>query len=231
MQSLKEALISSPALALPGDEGIYVFDTDASNFSVGAVLSQKQDGEERVIAYASKALSRYERNYCVTRREMLAVVYYMRAFRQFLLGRKFLIRTNHAALQWMQKTPELIRQQAWWCEILQEFDYNIEHRAGRLHTNADAMSKRPCWQCGHSGEDEIGTDQFEEEIRIIRSIPDSLQDRDVQTSLPPWAESLFDNLKRGYIENGKYKCRAIHFQDPTIDSVWHPPNVMLRRKI
>jgi len=78
---------------------MYVLDTDASNFSIGAVLFQIQDGTERVIAYASKALSRSERNYCVTRREMLGVVYYMRAFRQFLLGRKFLIRTDHAALQ------------------------------------------------------------------------------------------------------------------------------------
>jgi len=99
MQSLKETLMSSPVLALPKDEGVYVLDTDASNFSIGAVLSQNQNGEERVIAYASKVLSRSERNYCVTRREMLAAVYYMRAFRQFFIGRKFLIRTDHAALQ------------------------------------------------------------------------------------------------------------------------------------
>jgi len=105
-----------------------------------------------LIAYVSKALSRSERNYCVTRREMLAVIYYMRAFRQFLLGWKFLIRTDHGALQWMQKTTEPIGQQARWCEILQEFDYNIEHRAGRLPTNANAMSRRPCRQCRHSGE-------------------------------------------------------------------------------
>jgi len=114
MQSLKEALMSSPVLALPKDEGIYVLDTDASNFSINAVLSQYQDGEERVIAYAFKALSRSERNNCVTRRGMLAVVYYMRAFRQFLLCQKFLIRTDHAALQWIQKTPEPIGQQARW---------------------------------------------------------------------------------------------------------------------
>jgi len=66
MQSLKEALMSSPAMALPKYEGIYVLDTDASNFRIGAVLSQNQDGEESVTAYASKALSRSERNYCVT---------------------------------------------------------------------------------------------------------------------------------------------------------------------
>jgi len=109
LQSLKDALISAPVLALPRDKGMYVLDTDASNYSIGAVLSQMQDGEERVIAYASKALSRSERNYCVTRREMLRVVYYMQAFRQFLLGRKFLIRTDHAALQWIQKTPRTHR--------------------------------------------------------------------------------------------------------------------------
>jgi len=64
MQSLKEAFLSSLVLALPKDEGIYVLDTDASNFSINAVLSQYQDGEERVIAYAFKALSRSEKNYC-----------------------------------------------------------------------------------------------------------------------------------------------------------------------
>ena len=74
---------------MPADEGRYYLDTDASYGSIGAVLSQIQQGQERVIAYASRTLNTPEQNYCVTRKELLAIVYYMKEFRQYLLGREF----------------------------------------------------------------------------------------------------------------------------------------------
>jgi len=150
-EGLKGMLISSPVLAMPRDGDPFVLDTDACDVSIGAVLSQVQDGHERVIAYASRTLSRPERNYCVTRKELLAVVFYAKMFRQYLLGRQFLIRTDHSALQWLRTTPEPIGQQARWCEILEEFDFQIIHRPGRNHGNADALSRRPCRQCGLDG--------------------------------------------------------------------------------
>ena len=76
---------------MPRDEGTYILDTDASNVGLGAVLSQEQDGQEVVLAYASRTLSRAERNYDVTRRELLAVVYGLKVYRQYLLGRHFMI--------------------------------------------------------------------------------------------------------------------------------------------
>jgi len=97
-KKLKCALISSPILAMPNDNDPFLLDTDACDVSIGAVLSQ--NGEERVIAYASRSLSKPERNYCVTRKELLAIVCYTKAFRQYLLGRKFVVRTDHSALQW-----------------------------------------------------------------------------------------------------------------------------------
>jgi len=66
---LKEALTTPPVLAMPTDTGRFVLDTDASDESIGAVLSQIQDGEEKVIAYASRKLDKREKNYCVTRKE------------------------------------------------------------------------------------------------------------------------------------------------------------------
>ena len=144
---LKEALTTAPILAMPTDEDMFIIDTDASDRCLGAVLSQRQHGEEKVIAYASKVLSRAERNYCCTRRELLAVVYFVKYFKAYLLGRKFLLRTDHAALTWLRKTPEPIGQQARWCEILEEFDFEIQHRPGRAHGNADGLSRRPCRQC------------------------------------------------------------------------------------
>src|SRR2546425_334016 len=140
---------------MPMDSGEYRLDPDASNTAIGAVLSQVQDGEERVIAYASRTLSRPEKNYCVTRRELLAIVYFVKQFRSYLLGREFLIRTDHSALRWLKLTPEPIGQQARWLERLEEYSYKIEHRAGNKHTNADALSRRPCRQCDrYEDEDE-----------------------------------------------------------------------------
>jgi len=72
---LREALLSAPILAIPTDGGTYDLDTDASAFGHGAVLQQDQDGHIRVIAYASRVLGPPERNYCTTRREMLALIF------------------------------------------------------------------------------------------------------------------------------------------------------------
>ena len=152
-QQLKVMMTSSPILAMPRDSGRFILDTDACDVSIGAVLSQEQDGVERVIAYSSRKLSRPERNYCVTRKELLAVVNYVKSFRMYLLGRPFIIRTDHSALQWLRKTPEPIGQQARWCEMLEEFQFEIQHRPGRSHANADAMSRRPCRQCGEGAQE------------------------------------------------------------------------------
>jgi len=70
----------------------------------------------------------------------MAVVFYAKTFRQYLLGRQFLIRTDHSALKWLRTTPEPFGQQARWYEILEEFDFQIIHRPGRNHGNADALS-------------------------------------------------------------------------------------------
>jgi len=111
-QTLKNNLVASPVMAMPQDIGEYRLDTDASNIAIGAVLSQMQDGEEKVIAYGSRTLIAAERNYCVTRRELLAIVYFTKQFRTYLLGSEFLLRTDHSALRWLKLTPEAIGQQA-----------------------------------------------------------------------------------------------------------------------
>jgi len=140
---LKERLTSAPVLGMPREDGVYYLDTDASDVGLGAVLSQEQDGQEVVLAYASKALSSTEKNYEVTRRELLAVLYGLKVYRQYLLGRKFVIRTDHSALQSLRKTPEPIGQQARWQAFVEEFDFEIRHRPGSQHRNADALSRRP----------------------------------------------------------------------------------------
>jgi hypothetical protein len=105
--SLKSMLTSAPVLGFFDDEGEVILDVDASLVGAGAVLQQRQNGVWRVIEYASRVFSRAERNYCVTRREMTALVFGLTHFRQFLLGRKFTCRVDHSALAYYQKTPSL----------------------------------------------------------------------------------------------------------------------------
>jgi len=111
---MKEALTTPPILVLPTSDDQFVLDTEASDDAVGAVLSVKRNGEEDMLAYAGRALNRNELNYCVTRRELLTIVHFTRHFRQYLLGRQFTIRTDHAALTWLKKASEPIGQNARW---------------------------------------------------------------------------------------------------------------------
>jgi transposase InsO family protein len=150
---LKELLCKAPILSFPQSHGEYILDTDASQKSVGAVLSQIQNGQEKVISYASHALSKHEMQYCVTRRELLAVYKYVKYFQHYLLGKKFIIRTDHRALIWMLnwRKPNTSQYCSWKAE-LELYDFDIIHRKGEEHINADSMSRypheiTPCKQC------------------------------------------------------------------------------------
>ena len=150
-RTLKQKLVESPVLCHPDFSKSFILDCDASHESIGAILSQNIDGKECVIAYASRTLTKCERKYCVTRKELLALVHFVKYFRHYLYGKNFLVRTDHGSLRWLMnfKSPE--GQVARWIEILSAYDMKIEHRPGRLHSNADAVSRIPCKQCGIKG--------------------------------------------------------------------------------
>ena len=142
-QKLKEAITEAPLLVYPREGGGFVLDTDASDKAIGAVLSQVQDGKERVVAYGSFVLSTAQRNYCVTRRELLAIVVFTKHFRHYLLGNKFKVRTDHNSLIWLMRFKNIEGQLARWIEELQNYEMELLYRAGRDHGNADGMSRLP----------------------------------------------------------------------------------------
>ena len=140
---LREGLISAPVLGYPDPKLSYILDTDASAVGVG-VLSQVQNEKETVIAYYSKTLSAAEQNYCVTRKELHAVVKAIKHFRPYLYGQTFKLRTDHTSLRWLCRRREPSAQVARWLEILSEFKYNLEHRPGIKHGNGDGLSRQTC---------------------------------------------------------------------------------------
>ena len=86
-------------LGYPIPNGKFILNTDTSNGGIGVVLSQLQDGEERVIAYISRSLNRAQCQYCVTRKELLGMVKAIRHFHCYLYGRSFVLCIDHAALR------------------------------------------------------------------------------------------------------------------------------------
>ena len=141
--TMKQLLCEPPVLALPNDTSNFILDCDASDQSIGAVLSIVVDDEEKVIAYASKALNKAQRQYCVTKKELLAVVTFLQKFKHYLRGRAIIVRSDHSSLQWLLRFKEPEGLLARWLTILSQYNFSIVHRPGNLHANADALSRRP----------------------------------------------------------------------------------------
>lgn len=143
-QILKERLISPPILAFPDVSKPYRLYTDSSNYSVGYVLAQVQnDNSERPIVYGGKSMTSAQKNYTISEKEMLAVIVSLKDLRSYLKGAKFTIITDHSALKHIcANRIDLSGRLARWALALQAYDYTIEHRAGKLHGNADALSRR-----------------------------------------------------------------------------------------
>jgi len=149
-ENLKTALSNPPVLHSPNSEDTFLLDVDASKFAIGAVLSQvDSNGVERPIYFASNKLSSAEQNYCTTRRELLAVIRYVKFFHHYLAGKKFIIRSDHRSLSWLMKWKIPLSSQYFrWISILQEYEFTINHREGKHHLNADALSRLVyCRQC------------------------------------------------------------------------------------
>ncbi|XP_068097047.1 uncharacterized protein [Hyperolius riggenbachi] len=141
---LKLALCQNPVLVAPDFTREFVVQTDASDVGLGAVLSQVIDGEEHPVVFLSRKLTAAEKNYAVVERECLAIKWALDSLRYYLLGRKFRLISDHAPLYWMKQNRGTNARVSRWFLSLQEFNFLVEHRPGKEHQNADALSRVHC---------------------------------------------------------------------------------------
>jgi len=140
---LKSKLITAPVLIYPDFSKSFNLTCDASNYAISAILSQGPVGKDHPIAYASRTLNKCETNYSTTEKELLAIVWGCKSFRPYLFGRKFLIVSDHRPLKWLFNHTDPSSKLQRWRLQLEEYEYEIIYRKGKLNSAADALSRYP----------------------------------------------------------------------------------------
>lgn len=158
---IKEKLSKPPVLGYADYSQKFELHTDASSYGLGAVLYQHQSGQPRVISYASRGLSKAEKNYPAHKLEFLALKWAVcDKFKDYLYGRKFTVMTDNNPLTYVLTTAKLDATGHRWLSALSAFDFNIVYRPGKSNADADGMSRLP-ELLGHSVECEISDESVQ----------------------------------------------------------------------
>jgi hypothetical protein len=150
-KNLKNLFIERTILAPADPSKPYTVETDASDYALGARLTQPgSDGKPRPISFWSRKMIPAELNYDIHDKELLAIVSALKYWRAYLEGasHQVLVKSDHKNLTFFTSTKELTRRQARWAETLARYDYRIEHCPGTANSQADALSRRPDYAIG-----------------------------------------------------------------------------------
>ena len=134
---------TAPVLAFPDNDCQFRLETNASEFTTGAVLSMLKKDKWHPVTYNSHSMSLEERNYPITDKEMLSVICATEVWRHYLEGAKYEFEAwnDHVNLQWFMKRQDLNRRQARWTQWLSCFNFKWVHKSGASMAKADALSR------------------------------------------------------------------------------------------
>ena len=148
VRQLIDSITSEPVLAPPRADKPFIVKTDAANTEgLGGVLSQlDDDGQERVVAYYGRRLNKHERRYTVTEIELLAAIESIKNWRPYLWGHPFKLVIDHSALRWLHTMRDTMdggpaSRLMRWILKLSEYNFEVEHKPGLLHKDADGVSR------------------------------------------------------------------------------------------
>ena len=191
---LKKEFEKSPVRAYPryDDKEPFELTVDFSCENIAAILSQRQEGEDKFIAAMGRKTTSYERNYASVKGELAALVWGLRKFEHILRFRPFIVNTDSAALKYLKniKTPRGI----WfrWLQEVTSYNMTVRHRPGKKNTNADGLSR-----AGHlppaTAEEEAEQDEYlgaigDEELLDRDLIKEAQQEDEVLRQVKQWLQ-------------------------------------------
>jgi hypothetical protein len=141
--TLRQHLTTTPMLAQPDNNKPFDVYCDASGTRLGCVLMQ----DNRVIAYASRALRPHEQDYPTHDLELAAVVHALKIWRHYLMGARCNIYTNHKSLKYIFTQADLNMRQRRWLELIKDYDLEVRYHPGKANVVADALSRKSQCNC------------------------------------------------------------------------------------
>lgn len=138
---IKECLVSAPIISCPDFNRPFCVQTDASDYGLGAVLTQDGEDGEQVVSYISRSLSTSERKFSTTEKECLGVVWAIEKFRPYIEATHFTVITDHFALKWLNTLKDPSGRLARWSVRLQQYSFDVIHRRGKDHVVPDLLSR------------------------------------------------------------------------------------------
>jgi len=136
-QNLKQLLMTAPVLWIADPNGDFVICTDASKEGLGGVLLQN----DHAIYYESKKLKDHKKNYPMHDLELAAIIYALKTWRHYLMGRNFLLKTDNMSLKYLFDQPDLNARQARWLDFLSEYHFELNNIKGKVNKVVDALSQ------------------------------------------------------------------------------------------
>jgi hypothetical protein len=175
-RTLKELLTTAPILQFPDFSRPFIIITDASRDAAGCILSQGEIGRDLPIVFASRTFNKAERNYSTTDREMAAIVWAVKQFRPYVLGRHFSIVTDHKPLKWVFNVKDPSSRLLRWRLNLEEYDFTTYYRSAKSISHADFLfcihkadrkeSGKKCEECvGHQQGDRASDEGVSPDVR------------------------------------------------------------------
>ena len=142
-QDVKESFRKNVVLDIPKKDYPFVLQTDACDEGLGAVLLQNVEGFDRPIYFISRKLTVREKKYSTIEKENLAIVWAISKLHDYLYGRSFTVRTDHAPLKWLQENKGKVGRRSRWALFLQSYKFKVEYIKGSENYLADLLSRNP----------------------------------------------------------------------------------------
>jgi RNase H-like domain found in reverse transcriptase len=167
-EKLKKRFAEAPLRSYPQYHSMepFLLDTDFSKTNLAAILSQKQNGEEKFIGAGARKCNQAEQNYPSHKGELAAVVMGLRKFEHILRFKPFVLRTNSRCMQFLDSLKEVQGIYARWLNFIQGFDFRVEHCPGKMNQNADRLSRIADLPSGNEDENQIHEEKLDQEENV-----------------------------------------------------------------